>query len=273
MNYFDLYIEQAKKLLDLANRFKNTIPRNYKSKQVVEGKNYELEIHRILKHTAFQGRPFHTQTKEQLGGCTNGNDLVCYFKDKPIGIEAKKCGTPDWMQCTIKYDPVHKKWYLDKGKIPDLCKTIFNSLLSDIVLFHNHKPPFVEKQITHEEWISIKNQSSVFNDMYIDVPSDTIAKLYKAKGCHYIQISEYGLYHLGDDICEFGVPEFTPEQQIRIRIKVHGRKNSKGFCDLSVTAACQPKHIKSLPKSLFSLDSVNRLPIGLVYSFTNNYNL
>jgi hypothetical protein len=99
--------------------------------------------------------------------------------------------------------------------------------------------------------------------MYIDIPNDTISKLYKAKGCHYIQISDYGLYHLGEDICDFGVPEFIVDQQIRIRIKVHSRKNTKGFCHLSVTAACQPKQIKQLTRSKYSLDHVNTLPVGL----------
>jgi hypothetical protein len=269
MQYFDLYIDKAKKVLELAYAFKKSIPKykniNY-SKPALEGKKYELQIHNILKHTIYQNKPFHKQKETELGGCSSNNDIICQYNDAKIGIEVKKCGTPDWMQCTIKFNPIQKKWYLDKGKIPDLCKNIFNTLLSDIVLFHDHKPPFIEKQMTHEEWVAVKSKSSVFNDMYIDIPNDTIAKLYKAKGCHYIQISDYGLYHLGYDVCGFGVPEFIVEEQIRIRIKVHSRKNTKGFCDLSVTAACQPKHIQTLSKSSYSLDNVNRLPVGLTYS-------
>jgi len=67
------------------------------------------------------------------------------------------------------------------------------------------------------------------NDQYIDIPSDIISRLYKAKLCNYIQISNgYGLYHLGDNVCNFDVPLFNIEQQIRIRTKIHTRKNKKG---------------------------------------------
>ena len=82
--------------------------------------------------------------------------------------------------------------------------------------------------------------------MYIDCPDDTIKQLYSKKGCAYIQISDKGLYSLGNDICEFNVPEFICEQQLRIRTKIHTRKNNKGFCKLSVNIACLPKNIKNL---------------------------
>ena len=255
MNNLELLVEQAKKLLELSQqvykqvKFIRTNDISRFSKPSIEGKKYELDIHRILRCTTISGKPFHTQSQTELGGCSSSNDIICQYNNTEIGIEAKKSGTPDWMQCTIRYNTNQKKWYLDKGKIPDYCKTIFNSILGNIVLFHNHIPPFIERQMTHQEWLSVKSKSSYFNDMYIDIPNDTIAKLYKAKGCHYIQISEYGLYHLGNDICNFGVPEFKVDQQIRIRVKVHSRNNTKGFCDLSVTAACQPKQIKNLVKS------------------------
>lgn len=82
-----------------------------------------------------------------------------------------------------------------------------------------------------------------------------IMKLYREKCCSYIQISEKGLYHLGNDICDFKVPPFLCEQQLRIRTKIHERKNKKGFCKLSVTIACKPKNINSLENSSYSLDN------------------
>ena len=105
------------------------------------------------------------------------------------------------------------------------------------------------------------------NTRYIDIPSNTIKKLYFAKGCKYIQISDgYGLYHLGKDICGFDVPLFETEQQLRIRTKIHETKNKKGFCKLSVTIACQPKNIKELTPSKYSLDNKDKLPINLIYN-------
>ena len=90
-------------------------------------------------------------------------------------------------------------------------------------------------------------------------------KLYSEKGCSYIQISEKGLYHLGNDICDFKVPIFICDQRLRIRTKIHERKNKKGFCKLSVTIACQPKNINYLVNSKYSLDNQMTLPNDLVY--------
>jgi hypothetical protein len=53
------------------------------------------------------------------------------------------------------------------------------------------------------------------------------------------------------------------EQQIRIRTKIHSKKNKNGFCDLSVTCACQPKNIEKLQNSDYSLDDINKLPKNL----------
>ena len=121
------------------------------------------------------------------------------------------------------------------------------------------------KDITHEEWLKIKSETNDFNDIYIDCPNDTIKRLYRNKGCSYIQLSEKGLYHLGNDICDFKVPVFICEQQIRVRTKIHERKNKRGFCKLSVTIACQPKNINNLVNSDFSLDNKAKLPNNLVY--------
>ena len=89
--------------------------------------------------------------------------------------------------------------------------------------------------------------------------------MYNKKGCSYIQISNKGLYNLGNDICGFNVPEFICEQKLRVRTKIHERINSKGFCNLSVMISCLPKDISRLTNSKFSLDDISRLPTNLVY--------
>ena len=71
---------------------------------------------------------------------------------------------------------------------------------------------------------------------------------------------------MGEDVCNFGVPIFETEQQLRVRTKVHAREDTDGFCKLSVTVACQPKNINFLPRSPYSLDDKNRLPPNLTYA-------
>jgi hypothetical protein len=143
--------------------------------------------------------------------------------------------------------------------------TTINATVDARQLFNNKIPPFLTQNITHAEWLKIKSETTDFNDMYINIDNNIIKNLYKEKDCHYIQISKKGLYHLGEDICNFNVPEFDCKQELRIRIKIHARKNFKGICKLSVMMSCKPKNINSLKSSNFSLDTINKLPLNLIY--------
>jgi hypothetical protein len=170
------------------------------------------------------------------------------------------------MQASLKYN--NNLWQSsEKGKIPKDASKIFNDLLNKSKLFNGKIPPFLEKNMTYKEWTDIKEKTKDFDDYIIDIPDDTIQKLYSAKGCFYIQVSGgLGLYHLGNDVCNFKVDEIKCKQELRLRIKVHQRKNSKGFCNLSVTASCKPKNILDLEPSKYSLDDITKLPPILVTS-------
>ena len=233
----------------------------------INGKKYELEVYNIVKNCKLNEQKFNIQCEDELGGCSSKNDISCNMNsDGDISIEIKKSKTPDWMQCSIHYDNTNKKWVgSSRNKIPHNSKNIFEDIISKISLFNGNIPQFMLKDITHEEWLKIKSETNDFNDIYIDCPNDTIKRLYSNKGCSYIQLSEKGLYHLENDICDFKVPVFICEQQIRVRTKIHERKNKRGFCKLSVTIACQPKNINNLVNSDFSLDNKAKLPNNLVY--------
>jgi hypothetical protein len=233
----------------------------------VEGNAYEKQVHSIVSRVKLSGKNinFNTQKVEELAGSSSHNDIECNFnKEKDIGIECKKMKTPDWMQCSLKYKD--NKWEgTDKGKIPKESRKIFDELINKMKLFNGQIPPFLTKDMTKKEWDDFKEKTLDFDDNYSNIPSDTIRKLYAAKGCYYIQISGgKGLYHLGNDVCDFKVPEFTCPLELRIRIKIHSSKNKKGFCSLSVTAACHPKNIIDLEPSKYSLDDINKLPPNLI---------
>lgn len=234
----------------------------------INGRKYELQVFNIVKKCYINDKLFNTQDIKDLGHCNSKNDIECnYLTTNDIPIEIKKCKTPDWMQCSLKYDDKNKNWIGSyKNKIPDKSKQIFEELIVDKKLFNGNIPPFIYNNITYNEWTKIKKETNDYDDIYIDCPNTTIRQLYTEKGCYYIQISEKGLYHLGNDICNFNVPEFICEQQLRIRIKVHSRKNNKGYCNLSITIACQPKTIKDLIKSSYSLDNKDKLPLVIYYN-------
>lgn len=265
--------EELIKMLDDEENKENFSLKYKKGSQCsVEGKKYEKVIYNIVKKCTLNKIKFNTQKENELGGCNNKNDIECNYKgERNIPIEIKKSKSPDWMQCSINYDKKENRWIGSaKNKIPDKSKKIFENLLSNKTIFNGKIPPFQEKNITHKEWLEIKKNCNDFDDIYISCSNDIIKKLYREKGCYYIQISEKGLYHLGEDICNFKVPEFLCEQQLRIRTKIHTRENNKGFCNLSITLACQPKNIKNLIESPFSLDDVKKLPKNLIYKHELN---
>lgn len=232
-------------------------------KCAISGKLYEKKVSNIAAKCLFQNNQlFHL--KEKSGNFSPDIDLICSdSENKKIGIEIKKARAPDWQQCKLRFEKETRKW-VPSAKEPKEYHTMFKNLLHNCDLYDGQTPPFLERSITHEEWKQIKKNTTLWNDVYIDIPDDTIKKMYQSKGCHYIQIGNgYGLYHLGKDVCGFNVPEFIIPQQIRIRTKIHVRKNKKGFCSLSVMAACQPKNISVLQKSPFSLDDTDKLPTKL----------
>ena len=234
----------------------------------LSGKKYEQKVHAILRNTCYNNRPFNTQKDSDLGCSSAGNDIECNFKSLcDIAIELKMWRTPDWMQCGIRFDKDKNQWITTgKGRIPEECRQIFRKYINGINLYGGNIPPFLERQIGYDEWIEIKTKSNnIWKDHYIDIADTTIAEMYNIKGCSYIQVSGYGLYHTGKDICDFGVPKFQIPQQIRIRTKLHRRETKNGYCDLSVMCACQPKDIRRLKHSPFSLDNIYRLPSQLVY--------
>jgi hypothetical protein len=221
----------------------------------------------VVNNCLLNNKKFNTQQSVDLGGSNCINDIQCNYKDKnDIGIEIKKCKTPDWMQCSIKYNIETKLWKSSKnGKIPKESSKIFDDIINNVNLFDNDIPCFMNEKITHEEWTKIKKGTKKWNDVYIEIPNDTIQKIYTHKKCQYIQISDYGLYYLDNDVCNFDVPKFELEQQMRIRIKIHTKKDKDGFCKMSVMAACKPKNIKLLEKSKYTLDDKNKLPKNLIY--------
>ena len=228
----------------------------------VSGHNYEKKIAAVCRqirspHSAI---PLNTQREESLGGSTAGIDIVLNWKSEgDIGVEAKR-PTPDWMQMCLERKDDRWIGKAEHSKIPSACREQLNELLMHTTLFQGKLPPFMEKTMTHAEWVAIKTADPDLKDHYIhNIPNTTIAELYRKKGCSYLQVDGKGLYHTGEDTCDFQVPLFECPQQLRIRIKIH---KTNPF-HASVTVAAQPVNLAALAPSPFSLDSLERLPASL----------
>ena len=267
-------------------RFKNKLVRNFINKckwlrlykiiyytKIKKGKmasynglKYEVNIWNICSNikNIITNEKFCNIEKKLLGGSTNNADVECYLNNNKIYIEVKKSKTPDWMQLSIKPNDQGVWCATGKNKIPNDAIKLFEKLINNIKIFNSKIPPFFEKNITHKEWKEIKKSTNDFNDIYIDCPNDTIAKLYSYKKCSYIQISDFGLYHLDNDICNFNVPYFECQQVLRIRTKIHTSNNINNFMYASVTLSAKPKNINKLNKSMYSLDNYDLLPNNLI---------
>lgn len=202
------------------------------------GKKYENEVYTIIKNSPF--------VIGQGGGSSHAPDINC-VDDK--SIEVKKASAPDWGQTVLKWK--NDSWF-SKSEL-------FNKYLNKLNMKH---PPFLQNNMIYEEWLKIKSE---YKDEYIDIDDNAINEYYRKKGTYYIQISDgYGLYHLGDDVFNLGVPKFEIKQRMRVRVKVHSRSNNNGYAKLSVTGALQPINLNQLMKSPYSLDNMDKLPSNLL---------
>lgn len=219
------------------------------------GLRYETQIAQFSRGLSFQGHPVSCSDP---AGSGSGNDLTLTVMldgtTREIGLEAKR-PTPDWMQVKLSHQPSSGDWVvatdLPRSKIPSSCRDYYRQLFGTRQFWDGKLPSFTQGDITWEQW---SQERSNFPDQYLECPEDTIRNLYRRKGCHYIQIDGKGLYHLGDDPLGLGVPSFSCPQRLRIRCKIHDKKNSRGYANLSVTMATQPISLSQLADSSYSLD-------------------
>lgn len=224
-----------------------------------QGRLYECLVATICQtvKSSYIDVPLNTQSQHELGGCSGRQDIMLnYYHVHDIGVEVKRV-TPDWMQMSICPTQTATWTPTLKVRIPLEAQEIFMSYVNTM---NFPVPPFFERSITFDEWSHIK---SMYKDRYREVPNETISRAYRAKNTSYIQVNGYGLYHTGVDVCGFNVPLFACQQFIRIRCKRHGKRDCNGkHVPSSVMMSFRPK-LKTLPKSPYSLDCMERLPKNL----------
>jgi hypothetical protein len=181
-------------------------------------------------------------------GAGEGIDVPFHFGGSSYGLESKTLNASEGGQ---------RKFYLKEGvlELPNDDRTrIHRALLPpDFKLWEGRVPSFVKGDRTQETW---NKEAASFRDVYVNADNTAVAKFYKEKGTHYIQIEGKGLYHTGEDPCNFGVPLFSCSTRLRIRCKRH-----KGSIPGTVMAALNYNK-NTLPKTPFCLIN-GPLPAGL----------
>jgi hypothetical protein len=244
-------------------------------KSITNGKKYELIVHNICKQCYIDGIKFNIQDENELGASTTKNDIKFNYKDSICsnGIEVKNTLRSEFIQLDIHQE--NGLWVgpkKTKRSHPDIVVNNYINEVNDIESLFYGKPPVFpfntrkEFDIWEKKFITIKklnnpNKKKINKEYTWNINNNNFIKNnYREKENKYIQIKNYGLYHLGNDICNFNVPEFIPsETRLRLRCK---RRGGIGCVpsSLTISAWCN-----GLTHSPYSLDNINKLPPNLIY--------
>lgn len=256
-------------------------------KPSINGKKYEIEIfNNCNKLRYINGGKFIQDLESDLGGSSVKNDLLCTYthlnKIFKTGIEIKNNLNAEMGQQSIVFS--NNRWIAKSKKNPEMVNKLFENIVNieknntNNINILNDPPKLKEYKNRKEfdDWqemhlSKIKAQNPESKKKSADycweiLNTKFISEIYKYKGNSYIQIKNYGLYHLGVDICNLGVPEFKPET-IRIRIRCK-RRGKKGCIPSSITVSA---YAKGLKKSDFSLDNLDKIPKNLTIIKDNNF--
>lgn len=209
------------------------------------GNAYEQKIHNILSNILINNQRYSIQP---IAGSKSGSDIKITGSKGCIGFEVKTKGA---------FEGGCKKLYYENNKLSIIDDCIHKEIIGDKILYNGMNLPWYEEKRTIEDWNIVKE---IFKkDIYLTADNEAVSRYYKNLGTHYIQIQNYGLYHTGEDVLELGVPYFTCNITLRIRVTKH----MKNGIPTDVTGALQFDKC-SLEKSKYNLENV--LPLILKFA-------
>ena len=193
------------------------------------GAHYETQIHNRFQSLRYRGSAIEVGP---VAGGARGQDVPTQIGTQPVNWEAKNSGAFEGGGTTL---------YEDEGVLMvPTGKPLLKSLFAD-----------------HRPWGGkIPSKGEIVEDDYKDVPSDSIAQYYAEKGTHYIIVEKKGIYRVGEDILELGVPLFTVAG-LRLRTRVTKHMKNGTPTDISTALVFNTRALSPSPYCLF-----NKLPPG-----------
>lgn len=184
---------------------------------------YESRINKLLKKNKVQKMSFIP-----AGSDSNAPDAILTLGTKDYKVEIKLDAKVDFGQASLDYDVNKKKWSL--GGADTASAIQMREFLDSIGVpkFVNKKwgPKGAPRKFTippaQFKQIDVAHDYKTFKDEFVDIPPSAVADYYNSKNTYYIQIGGYGLYYMGKDIANLGVPEFDSKLRLRIRLKRGG---------------------------------------------------
>jgi len=185
-----------------------------------KGKDYEEKIFRICK---VKGCVFPGTSNAGGGG---GIDVILSHNEEPMNLEIKSDGA-DWGQEGLKF--INNKWIWNNSNN----STEYFNAINALSFIDND---FVPKNMCPEgtklnNWNSKKKEliglrelkfdQSKFEKSHIHISLEPLVEFYNSKNCFYIQLKNFGLYHLGFDKYNLKTPNFDGTIYLRFRVKMH----------------------------------------------------
>ena len=223
----------------------------YKNKGIQEEQNVILSLLDASK----KSKLIKVLSKKPAGSNSKGFDVEFEVGGQKINVEVK-ASDAQYSSMTANFDLNLQEFTLSQQtKFNDLINKELESVKKSISEYAKEAdskvwPAKISKEKYNELGSSGKNIQKNISKTF-EVPYELINELYNKKGINYINIAGKGLYYLGKDIYNLGVPKFNPNASATIRVARTATK--KG--DVTTTTRIFPKiDYKSLEKSPYNLN-------------------
>lgn len=183
--------------------------------------------------------PITTETKTAGGGRGNDGPFKISGLDFSSALEIKNKGGFEGGGRIMKL--------IDRKLSVKDKDSIHARLLAEYHPFGGAIPSFLCGDKSRETWDA---ERQTFRDDKYEIPIDSIRRYYQAKGNSYIQIEKKGLYHLGTDVLNLGVPLFDGKCSMRIRTSKHIDRKTGVPTDIQASFTFNRKSIAVSPYDL-----------------------
>lgn len=173
-----------------------------------EGDAYEREIYEICEQRGVLLPGF---TRAGAGG---GIDIKLQHYGRATNLEVKLDLRADYGQRYLKWDERNGWQFCVIDEVSEMYEQL--GVLSHIdPLFIPRRHSIAKEALTQED----KTFDQQSFDKRIEIPTQQLFHYYNAKDVHYIQIGNYGFYHLDNDYLGLGTPQFDGDLKLRFRAK------------------------------------------------------
>lgn len=201
------------------------------AKKSNKGFDYEEKINQILIKKKLIPKD------SKITGGADKADVSLIYKNNKILIELKnKDKSADYGQKELLWT-VERKWHWSEKKEEDRITDLYNKLR----IIENHIP----KGFVPRKYSKVKKKEDKIKSIYedikpedyeydknkiekrdIEIPLDTLFTYYEIKNRFYIQVENFGFYHLKKDKFNIGTKQFDGKISLRLRAKYRGSRRN-----------------------------------------------